>query len=96
MLLPDAAALANLDGHGAADDIARSEVLGIRRIALHEALAGRVREVAALAARALGDQATGAIDAGRMELHEFHVLQRQPRAQHHAAAVSGAGVGRRA
>ncbi len=28
-----------------------------------------------------------------MELHELHVLQRQAGAQHHAAAVAGAGVG---
>ena len=29
-----------------------------------------------------------------MELHEFHVLHRQAGAQHHAAAVAGAGVRR--
>jgi hypothetical protein len=29
-----------------------------------------------------------------VELHELHVLQRQAGAQHHAAAVAGAGVGR--
>ena len=54
----------------------------------------RIGEIAALAARALGDQAAGAIDAGRMELHELHVLQRQAGAQHHGVAVAGAGVRR--
>ena len=93
LLRPDAAALADLDGHGAADDVARGQVLGVRRIALHEALALGVREVAALAARALGDQAAGAVDAGGMELDELHVLQRQAGAQHHGVAVAGAGVG---
>ena len=89
-----AAAFADLDGHRAADDVARGEVLGRRRIALHEALAARVGDVAALAAHALGDQAAGAVDAGRMELDELEVLQRQAGAQHHGAAVAGAGMGR--
>src|SRR5208337_4550474 len=91
--LADAAALANLYGHGAADDVARCEVLGVRGVALHEALAGRIDEIAALAAGALGDQAARAVDAGRVELNELHVLQRQPRAQNHGVAVAGAGVG---
>ena len=64
-----------------------------RRVALHEALALGVGEIAALAARAFGDQAAGAVDAGRVELDELHVLQRQPGAQHHGVAVAGAGVG---
>ena len=54
----------------------------------------RVGEIAALAARALGDQHAGAVDPGRVELDELHVLQRQPRAQRHPAAVAGAGMGR--
>ncbi len=90
------AAFADLDGHRARDDIARGEILGVRRVALHEALALRVGDVAALAARALGDQHAGAVDAGRVELHELHVLQRQAGAQHHGVAVAGAGVRRRA
>ena len=94
LCVADAAAFADLDRHRAADDVARREVLRVRRVALHEALALGVGEVAALAARAFGDQAARAVDAGRMELHELHVLQRQARAQHHAAAVAGAGVRR--
>ena len=80
--------------HAARDDVARGQILGVRRIALHEALALGIDEIAALAARAFGDQAARAIDAGRVELHEFHVLQRQAGARHHAAAVAGAGMGR--
>ena len=91
-----APAFADLDGHRAAHDVARREVLGVRRVALHEALARRIGEVAALAAHAFGDQAARAVDAGRVELHEFHVLQRQAGAQHHATAVAGAGVRGRA
>jgi hypothetical protein len=93
-LLADAAAFADFDGHRARDHVARGEVLRGRRIALHEALALGIDEIAAFAARAFGDEAAGAVDAGRVELDEFHVLQRQARAQHHAAAVAGAGVRR--
>ena len=70
---------------------ARSLACG--RIALHEALAAGVGEVAALAARAFRDQHAGAVDAGGVELHELHVLQRQAGAQHHGVAVARAGVG---
>ena len=90
----DAAAFAHLHRHRARDDVATGEVLGRGRVALHEALALRVGEVAALAARALGDQHAGAVDAGRVELDELHVLAGQAGAQHHRVAVAGAGVGR--
>src|SRR5208337_4619162 len=96
LILADAAAFADLDGHRAPDDVARSQVFGVRRVALHEARASRVDEIAAFSARALGDEAAGAVDAGRMELHELHVLQGQAGAQHHPAAVPGAGVRGRA
>src|SRR5690606_2186105 len=92
-VLADAPALADLDGHRAADHVARGEVLGVGRVARREALALRGAQDAAFAADALGDQAAGAVDAGRVELHELHVLQAQPGAQRHAAAVAGAGVG---
>ena len=89
-----AAAFADFDGHRAADNVARSEVLGRRRIALHEALAARVGDVAAFAAHTLGDQTARAVDAGGMELDEFHVLDRQTGAHRHGAAVACAGVRR--
>ncbi len=90
--LADAAALAHLDGHGARNHVARGEVLGRGRIALHEALALGIGEVAAFPARAFGDQAPCAVDAGGVELDEFHVLEGQAGAQHHGIAVAGAGV----
>ena len=93
LLRADAAALADLDGHAARDDVAGGEVLVGRGVALHEALALGVGQIAALAAGALGDQAARAVDAGRVELHELHVLERQALAGDHAAAVAGAGVG---
>ena len=53
-----------------------------------------VAQDAAFAAHAFGDQAAGAVDAGRVELHELHVLQAEAGAQRHAAAVAGAGMRR--
>ena len=70
----DAAAFANLECDRAGDDVARRQVLGVRRVAFHETLALRVHQEAALAAAALGDQAARAVNARRMELNELHVL----------------------
>ena len=89
-----AAAFPDLDGDGARDHVARGEVLGRRRIALHEFLALGIAQEAAFAARAFGDQHARAVDAGRMELHELHVLEREAGAQHHGVAVAGADMRR--
>ena len=79
---------------GTADDVARGEVLLARRIFGHEAVAFAVGQIAALAAGALRNQNARAIDPGRVELDEFHVLQREPGAQYHRVTVTGAGVRR--
>ncbi len=79
LVAADAAAFADLDRHRARNDVARGEVLGVRRIALHEALAVGVGEIAAFAARTFGNENARAVDARRVELNEFHVLQRQAR-----------------
>src|SRR5690606_40670529 len=68
LVRPDAAALVDLDGHGACHHVARGEILGVGRIALHEALPFGVGEVAALAAHALGDQ-----DRKSTRLNSSHV-----------------------
>ena len=94
LVRPAAAPLVDLDGHRPADHVPRGQILGGGGVALHEALPLGVGQIAALAAHPLGDQAAGAVDAGGMELHELHVLQRQPRPQHHRVAVAGTGVGR--
>ena len=91
-VLADAPPIAHLDGHRARDHVARGEILHIGRVALHEALALRIGEIAALAAHPLGDQAAGAVDAGRVELDELHVLERQPGPEHHRVAVAGLGM----
>ena len=93
LVLADAAAFANLQRHRPTDDVARGEVLRVGRVALHEPLALGVRQVAAFAAGALGDEAARAVDPGGVELDELHVLQRQAGPERHRVAVAGAGVG---
>src|SRR5690606_11736788 len=82
----DATALADLDGHGTADHVAARQVLGGGGVALHEALALRIGEIAALAPHPLGDEAAGTVDAGWVELDELHVLQRQSGPERHGVA----------
>jgi hypothetical protein len=90
---PDATAFVDFDGHRAAGNVASGQILGARRIALHEPLAFGVGEITAPAARSFGDQAAGTGDAGGMKLREFHILKRQPGAQRHGVAVAGADMG---
>ena len=93
LVLADAASFADFDGHRARNHVAGGEILGRGRITLHEALAFRIYKIAALATRALGHETARAIDSGRVELDEFHVLQRQAGPQRHRAAVAGLRVG---
>ncbi|QTK80385.1 hypothetical protein AT6N2_C2837 [Agrobacterium tumefaciens] len=95
LVLADAAAFTDFHRHAAGDNVTGGKVLRGRRITLHEALAFGVDEITAFAARAFGNEAACAINAGWMELHKFHVLKRQSRTGDHAATVAGAGVGRR-
>ena len=88
-----AAALAHLVGHRPGDDVARREVLDGGGVALHEPLAVGVAQDAALAAGGLGQQDAQAGQAGRVELEELHVLQREPAPEGDAHAVTGEGVG---
>ena len=94
LILADAPAFADFDGHGTANHVAAGQVLGRRRVAFHEAFAFGIGQVTAFATRPFGDQAAGAIDAGGVELDEFVILQGQPGAGDHAVAVAGAGMGR--
>ncbi len=94
LVLADAAAFADLDGHRTRHHVARGQILVVRCIALHEALAVAVAQDAAFATHAFGDQAARAVDTGRVELHELHVLHRQAGTHDQTAAVAGAGVGR--
>ena len=91
---PNAATFPNFHRHTARYVIARCKIFILGRITFHETLAFRVGKVTAFAARTLGDQAASTIDTSRVELNEFHVLEWQASASHHATAVTCTGVGR--
>src|SRR5690606_13333129 len=79
--------------HGAGDHVTAGQVLGVRSVTLHEALAMGVDQVTAFTAATFGDQYTGAGDAGRVELPHFDVLHRHAGTQGHAHAVTGVDQG---
>ncbi len=87
---PSAPPVLDLGRHGARNDIARSEILQVRRVALHKALATLVEKVTTFSAHAFGDQHPCARDTCRVKLPELHVLQRDTGARRHAQAVAGA------
>ena len=76
----------------AGDDIARGE-FGALVVIGHEALAGlRILQVPAFAAHRFGDQEIldlEIVEAGRVELHEFHVRHARTGAPGHRDAVAG-------
>src|SRR5690606_8750302 len=82
----------NFHDHRTRNHIAASQILGIGRIALHEAFAVLVDQIAAFAATTLGDEHTGTGNAGRVELPHFDILHREARAQRHANTVAGIDV----
>ena len=89
------AVLLHLEVDRAGDDVARRE-LGALVVARHEALAVGQLEQPAFAAHRLGDQerlGVRVVEAGRVELDEFHVRDRRARAPAHGHAVAGRGVG---
>lgn len=96
LLGSDTATLSDLDGHRARDDVARGQVLGVRRVALHETLAFRVNQETAFTSRTLCDQAAGPVDTSRVELNELHVLVGDAGASNHSVTVSSACVCRSA
>jgi hypothetical protein len=88
-----APALAHLDRDRTTHHVAGREVLCLRRVALHEALALAVDQETALATHALGDQHPATGDPGRVKLHELHVFERHARAQRHGHAIAGVAQG---
>ncbi len=63
--------------HASAHHVARRELLLLRLVVGHEAVAVDVLEQAAVAAAAFGDQNARRKDAGRMELDGLHVAERR-------------------
>src|SRR5690606_37190595 len=93
LLRSDPATFVDFHGHGAAYHIAAGKILGVRGVALHEALTFGIGQVTTFAARAFRDQAAGPVDASRVELYELHVLQGEAGPRHHATTVAAAGMG---
>ena len=89
VLAADAPAFLDLLEHAARHDVARRQVLQRRRVAFHEALTGIIQQDAAFTARRLGNQDAQAVNAGRMELEELHILQRNAAPRGHDHAVTG-------
>src|SRR5690606_14126169 len=83
----------NLFDHRAGNHVATSQVFGIGRVTLHEALAMGVDQVTTLTAAAFGNQYTSAGNTGRVELPHFDVLHRHAGTQGHAHAVTGVDQG---
>src|SRR5690606_1822754 len=77
LVRPGAATFGDFLDHAAGDDVTRCEVLDRRGVALHEPLAARVAEDRAFAARSLGEKDAETGETGRVELEEFHVLERK-------------------
>ena len=92
LIRTNAAPFINFHGHGPAYHITAGQILGCRGIALHKALTFRIGQIAAFTTRTFCDQHACAIDAGRVELHEFHILQRQAGTQGHRIAITGTGM----
>ena len=86
------AAFTHFERHRTADDVARRQILRARGVAFHEPLTFGVGQITALPACAFGDQYAGTVNTRGMELYEFHILQGQASAKHHAATVTGARV----
>ena len=87
-----AAAFTNFHRHSAADQIARGEVLHARGITLHKAFTFRIGQITALTACALCDKATRPVNTGRVELDEFHILNRKACAEDHGITIACAGM----
>ena len=88
------AALLHLEVDGAGDDVARRE-FGARIVFRHEARAVGQLQQAAFAAHGLGDQeglGLRVVEAGRVELDEFHVGDPAAGPPGHGDAVAGRGV----
>ena len=88
----DAATVAHFQVHGAADNVARGQVFHCGGVGFHEALALVVEQHTAFAAHAFGDQDAHFVDAGGVELEEFHVLERNAAPIDDRGAIAGVGI----
>ena len=90
-------ALLDFRCHGTRHHITRCEILHGRCVTLHESFAVLVQQYSSLTPHALSDEHTRAGHTSRMELPEFHIFKRNPRACRHTQAVTSIdeGIGAR-
>ena len=88
-----ATAFTDLDHDGAGHHVATGQVLGVRGVTLHEALAIFIEQIAAFTTAAFGYQHPCPGDAGRVELPHLHILHADAGTQRHTNAVTCVDVG---
>ena len=81
-------------GHTARHYISTGQVLGTGCVPLHESLPFAVAKNPTFPATSLRNEASGAVNSGRMELHKLIVLIGQSLSKGHGVAISGARVRR--
>lgn len=84
--------LKDLHGHGTGHDVARSQILSVRSVSLHEAFTLTVSQDATFTTATLGYEATSTIDASGMELNELRVLNGKTSSSNHATTITSASV----
>jgi hypothetical protein len=93
LVRPATATFVDFGNHRPRHHVARSQILGVRRVTLHEAFVGRVTQDASFTAHTLGNQHPGTGDAGWVELPELHVFECDAGARRHAQAITGIDEG---
>ena len=91
LLRPRTPTLVDLGLLGAGDDVAGAELHLAGSVGGHETVAIGVDQVPAFAPGPFGEQDSVLIQPGRVELHEFHVLEGNARAIRGHDAVAGVG-----
>ena len=88
-----AATFVDFHRHRTGNHVARSQIFYGRRIAFHKTFAVCIQQNTALTAYAFGNQHARTCHAGRVELPEFHIFQRNARTGANAQTVAGIHIG---
>ena len=88
-LSTDTTSFLHLQEHCPTDNIPRGKVFDGRRISFHEALAFIIEQDPTFTSHTLCDQDAHAINAGRMELEEFHIFRGDTTPQGHRNPITG-------
>ena len=88
----DTTSLEDLHGHGAGDNVTRSEILGSGGITLHETLTLAVSEDTTFTTATLSHEAASTIDTSWVELDELGIFNGKASSGDHTTTVTSAGV----